>query len=351
MINPIKSVCVLRLSALGDCINAFGLANALHETYKDLDVHFVVDKRFSSLFIDENGQPLIPMDTVDIKKLGVLKAGYQLYKNLKTTKFNALFNLQTSIKSSVLSLFIKARLKYGYDAQRRREGQLLFINRQVKSPTNPHVLAGFLAFAKQAGFDDLQPSWNYKLSDSELATADKLINSGNKKVFAIAPASAKKAKNWTVEGYSKLAMFALSKGFHVILLGSNSEYEKNLCESINKNTKDKCVNLCGKTSLRILAAVISKTSLVLSPDSAAMHLASSQKVPVIGLFAIHNPDRVGAWNYRDIEVSVYKQVATKELQGKTPGWRYRVHDENAMQQIQVHDVISAFNKACEKYGI
>lgn len=166
MINPIKSVCVLRLSALGDCINAFGLANALHETYKDLDVHFVVDKRFSSLFIDENGQPLIPMDTVDIKKLGVLKAGYQLYKNLKTTKFNALFNLQTSIKSSVLSLFIKARLKYGYDAQRRREGQLLFINRQVKSPTNPHVLAGFLAFAKQAGFDDLQPSWNYKLSDS-----------------------------------------------------------------------------------------------------------------------------------------------------------------------------------------
>ena len=52
MKNPIKSVCILRLSALGDCINAFGLANALHETYKDLDVHFVVDKRFSSLFID-----------------------------------------------------------------------------------------------------------------------------------------------------------------------------------------------------------------------------------------------------------------------------------------------------------
>ena len=39
-------------------------------------------------------------------------------------------------------------------------------------------------------------------------------------------------------------MFALSKGFHVILLGSNSEYEKSLCESINKNTNDKCVNLC-----------------------------------------------------------------------------------------------------------
>ena len=51
MINPIKSVCVLRLSALGDCINAFGLANALHETYKDLDVHFVIDKRFGSLTV------------------------------------------------------------------------------------------------------------------------------------------------------------------------------------------------------------------------------------------------------------------------------------------------------------
>lgn len=351
MKNPIKSVCILRLSALGDCINAFGLANALHENYKDLDVRFVVDNRFSSLFINDNGQPLVPMETVDIKNLGVLKAGYQLYKKLKTTKFDALFNLQTSIKASILSLFIKARLKYGYDAQRRREGQLLFINRQVKSPDNPHVLAGFLAFAQQAGFDDLQPSWNYKLSDNELDTADKLINSGNQKVFAIAPASAKKAKNWTVEGYSKLANYAISEGFHVILLGSNSDYEKNLCDLINKNTKDRCVNLCGKTSLRILAAVISKASLLLSPDSAAMHLASSLKIPVIGLFAIHNPDRVGAWNYRDLEVSVYKQIAIKELQGKTLGWRYRVHDENAMQQIQVKDVINAFNKAREKYGI
>ena len=351
MKNQIKSVCILRLSALGDCINAFGLANALHESNKDLDVHFVVDKRFSSLFVDDSGNSLISMETVDIKNLGVLKAGYQLYKNLKHTKFDALFNLQTSIKASILSLFIKARLKYGYDSQRRREGQLLFINRQVKSPDNPHVLAGFLAFAKQVGFENLQPSWNYKLSDNELDTAGKLINSKSKKIFAIAPASAKKAKNWTVDGYSKLANYAISKGFHVILLGSNSDYEKSLCDSINKNTNNKCVNLCGKTSLRILAAVISKASLVLSPDSAAMHLASSLKVPVIGLFAIHNPDRVGAWNYRDLEVSVYKQVATKELQGKTPGWRYRVHDENAMQQIQVDAVIDAFNNACEKYGI
>lgn len=351
MKNPIKSVCILRLSALGDCINAFGLANALHESYKDLDVRFVVDKRFSSLFIDENGNSLIPMETVDIKNSGVLKAGFELYKKLKNIRFDALFNLQTSIKASLLSLFIKARLKYGYDAQRRREGQLLFINRQVKSPDNPHVLAGFLAFAKQAGFEGVQPSWNYRLSNNELEDADRLINCQNKKVFAIAPASAKKAKNWTVEGYSKLANYAISKGFHVILLGSNSEYEKSLCASINKNTESKCVDLCGKTSLRILAAVISKTSLVLSPDSAAMHLASSQKIPVIGLFAIHNPDRVGAWNYRDLEVSVYRQVAQSELNGKTPGWRYRVHDTNAMQQIQADDVINAFNKACENYGI
>lgn len=351
MKKQIKSVCILRLSALGDCINAFGLANALHEKYKDLNVHFVVDKRFSSLFIDEKGNSLIPMETVDIKKLGLLKAGFFLYKNLKNIKFDALFNLQTSIKASILSMFIKAKYKYGYDAQRRRECQILFINRQVKSPNNPHVLAGFLAFAQQAGFSQLNPSWDYRLSESELDAAEKLIGSNHKKVFAIAPASAKKAKNWTVDGYSKLANYAIDKGFHVVLLGSNSEYEKSLCEEINNKANHKCVNLCGKTSLRILAAVIRKSSLVLSPDSAAMHLASSQNIPVIGLFAIHNPDRVGAWNFRNLEVSVYKQVASKEFQGKTPGWRYRVHDENAMQLIKTDDVINSFNKACEEYNI
>lgn len=63
-------------------------------------------------------------------------------------KVHVSFNLQTSIKSSVLSLFIKARLKSIMMLNVEEKDNYFFINRQVKSPTNPHVLAGFLAFCK-----------------------------------------------------------------------------------------------------------------------------------------------------------------------------------------------------------
>jgi len=345
-----KSICILRLSALGDCINAFGLVSAIRKQYPEVELTFVVDKRFSSLFKKDDGSFIVPTIAVDIKKDGLFKACMFVRNELKHKRFDALYNLQTSLKASLISLFIKADKKFGYDAQRRREGQLLFINHQVKSPENPHVLAGFMAFAHETGFENLKPNWDFCLSDYEIAQADELLPNCNK-IFCIAPASAKKVKNWTVDGYSVLAQYAIKKGFNVVLLGSNNPLELDLCNQIEQRINHNCTNLCGKTNLRVLAAVIKQAKLVLSPDSAAMHLSSAQNVPVIGLFAIHNPDRVGSWNYRNLEVSVYQKLAKKELAGEATNWRYRVKIEDGMKEITVESVKEAFDKAVTTYNL
>ena len=64
-------LCVLRLTALGDCINAFGLLGALARTYPELELSWVIDERFSSLFCDEQGHDLIPMLKVNFKERGL----------------------------------------------------------------------------------------------------------------------------------------------------------------------------------------------------------------------------------------------------------------------------------------
>ncbi|MGN1280674.1 MAG: glycosyltransferase family 9 protein [Succinivibrio sp.] len=349
--KEINSICVLRLSALGDCINAYGLINAITKTYNNIDVLFVIDKRFAPLFINDKGEQLVSMETVDIKNDGLFNAGLNLYRKLKAKKFDCLFNLQTSIKASFLSLFIRAKYKYGYDSQRRREGQLFFINRKVKSPDNPHVLAGFMAFAHQISMDNLSPSWDFRLTNTEIEKAEKLINRDypEQKVLVISPVSAKPEKNWTIKGYSDIANYAIEKGFKVVLVGVCKDDDLVYTNNIFVNADFRPSNICTQTSLRELAAVISQSDLVLSPDSAAMHLASALNVPAIGLFAIHNPDRVGAWNYRDIEVSVYNEQASRELNGRKPSWRYRVRNPKAMEEISVQSVKDAFDRACEKY--
>ena len=69
---------------------------------------------------------------------------------------------------------------------------------------------------------------------------------------------------------------------------------------------------------------------------------------MVGLFAIHNEKRVGPYNFMPYTVSVYKIMASAELNNKEPSWRYRVKNKNAMQAIRVFDVIDMLNKAVDK---
>lgn len=344
-----SSVCILRLTALGDCINAFGIANAIHEDYPEVKLKWIIDSRFSSLFISE-GEPIVPMAPVEIKKQGLLKSVLSLRKELKDEKYDVLLNMQTSIKASLLSTSVRAKLKFGYDDERSREGQSLFVNRRIDKPQTPHVMSGFISFARSAGFEGIEPKWDYHLTQKEINSARELIPQ-DKKILVIAPASAKAEKNWTAEGYTEIGQYAAEKGFHVVIVGGKGSLETELCAKIADKLKDNCTNLCGKTSLRLLAAVISQASIVISPDSASMHLASSLNIPVIGLFAIHNPDRVGAWNFRKYEVSVYTQMAAAELNGKEAGWRYRVKNTDAMKAINISKVKEVFDRICKDYSL
>lgn len=345
-----QSLCVLRLSALGDCINAFGVIGALQHTYSDLNVVWVLDKRFSQLFVDENGQDIVPMIKADFSH-GIFKARKGVKRQVKEHgyKFDALLNMQTSVKSSIISTALDIKLRYGYDAERSREGQSLFVNKTAASPDNPHVLAGFMAFTKACGYPIAEPWWDFKLSDEILNKARELIHD-DEKTLALCPCSANASKNWTLEGYIELAKHALSQGLDVVLLGGKSQVEKDLCAAIEESCKD-VINLCGKTSLRELAAVISVSKIAVSPDSGSMHLASALGTPVIGLFARHDEHRVGPWNFMDLNVSIYEKLAQAELKGKAIPWRYRVKRDNAMSLIPEDTVLSVFDKALERYRI
>ena len=61
----------MRLSALGDSINAFGFIGGLKKADPNLNVSIVIDKRFTSMFKDANNNDLIPLYTVDFKHEGL----------------------------------------------------------------------------------------------------------------------------------------------------------------------------------------------------------------------------------------------------------------------------------------
>ena len=345
-----KSVCVLRLSALGDCINAFGMILGIKKAYPKTKISWIIDERFAPLFIDHDREELVPLYTVNFKKDG-FKAIKRLKRELDGKSFDCLLDIQTSIKASLTSLVVNANVKMGYDKKRAREGQSFFVDVKVPSPSDPHVLAGFMAFAHEAGFVKAKPYWDFNLQDTELEAAISCFESN--KIFLISPCASKPQKNWTIEGYIGMARYALEHGFSVGLVGSNSPKELKICNAIETAlaNPNKVINFCGKTTLRQLLSLVAISSLVLAPDSGTLHLANALNVPVIGLYAIHSEKRVGPTRFMDLCVSVHDTIAKEELGDKKIPWRYRVRNEHAMERITLEMVKKAFDTALNNHVV
>lgn len=93
-------------------------------------------------------------------------------------------------------------------------------------------------------------------------------------------------------------------------------------------------------------ALIKQAQLVLAPDTGPTHMATAAGVPVIGLYAHHNPQRTGPYHCREFVVSVYQPLM--EAQSGRPladlPWRSRLKDVQAMAHIEPQAVIQTFDR-------
>ena len=82
-------------------------------------------------------------------------------------------------------------------------------------------------------------------------------------------------------------------------------------------------------------------------------MANAVNTPVIGLYAHHNPERTGPYQYRQYVVSVYEEAILAET-GKSANqlsWRSRVKDKTAMQRIKPQQVIAMFDNVTSELNL
>ncbi|WP_044469847.1 glycosyltransferase family 9 protein [Mannheimia massilioguelmaensis] len=335
-----QSLCVLRLSAIGDVCHALAAVQQIQQYWPETKMTWIVGKTEAQLLSGINNVELIVYD----KKSG-WKGVFALWKKLKGRKFDALLNMQTAFRASILSLGIKAKYKIGFGRQRAREGQWLFTNRKIQDPQNPHVLDGFMAFVEYIGVPIGKPHWQLAISQQDIEAVSIYIDPSRKNLI-ISPCSSKVEKDWTVEGYACVANIANQHNIHVIFCGAAAKREVEMINQIIRQCDFKPTNLSGKTSLKQLTALIGLADLVISPDSGPAHMATTQNTPVIGLYAYHNPLRTGPYNNLENVVSVYEQNVQKEF-GKPSSelpWATKLKGRNLMAEIQVEDVLTQIKK-------
>ncbi|WP_110458396.1 glycosyltransferase family 9 protein [Shewanella algidipiscicola] len=335
------SLCLLRLSAIGDVCHAVAMVQAIQRQYPHLEISWVIGKVEYQLLKHLPGVQFVVFDK---------SQGWRSYLNLKRAlarqHFDVLLHMQVALRATIASLAISATYRLGFDRARAKEGQWLVTNRRVAPLATPHVLDGFMGFAKALGVTDLQPSWNIPVPASDTEFAQNLIPSGQS-TLVICPAASKAERNWLPERYAAVADYAVAQGYHVMLCGGPTALERDLANAIQGFAKHELDNQVGHTSLTQLLAVLKQASMVLAPDTGPAHMAVTQGTPVIGLYAHSNPRRTGPYTCLDLVVSVYDEAVKAQTSGDV-AWGTRAKGAQLMQMISVESVLARFNQLSQR---
>ncbi|MCM8795944.1 MAG: glycosyltransferase family 9 protein, partial [Candidatus Omnitrophica bacterium] len=142
-------------------------------------------------------------------------------------------------------------------------------------------------------------------------------------------------KNWPISHIVRLCKELAQEDLRIVFTGTEKDLV--IANTIQQMLKPiKPINACGKTSINQLACLIKRCSVYISPDSAPLHIAASQKVPFVALFGPTEP-------LRHLPPAKECIVIKKNL-SCSPCYRSRCKTKRCMVLITPEEVREAVNK-------
>ncbi len=334
-------MCLLRLSALGDVTHVVPLVRTLQAARPQTPIHWIIDKVGHKLL---DGLPGVVFHAYD-KKTGM--AGVKALRHqLPPGRFDALLQMQVAFRANLLSAFIPAERRIGYDRSRSKDLHGLFINERIPERPGIHVLDAIGSFCEPLGLRQDTVSWDLAVPPAAFEWAAAQWEDDGRPVLMISPCSSHVRRNWYADRYAAVATHAQARGWRVVLCGGRSELERSMADAIQAQLETPALDLVGRDTLKQLPALLARADLVMTPDSGPMHIANAMGSKVLGLHAASNPHRSGPYSDRRYCVDRYDDAARKYLgkQAVDLKWGTKIEFDDVMELITVEDGIAAFER-------
>jgi len=338
--NP-SAICLLRLSALGDVSHVVPLLHTLQRALPNTALHWIIDQAGYRLL---EGLPGVMFHVYD-KKTGV-QGMRALRREFPPNGFDALLHMQVALRANVLSAFVPARRRIGYDRARAKDLHGVFINERIAPGVQQHVLDAIGSFCQPLGIKQTQVKWDFATPQQAYEWANAQWEADGRPVLMISPCSSHVRRNWYADRYAAVADHAAARGWRVVLCGGRSALERSTTDAIMSAMHYPALDLVGKDTLKQLPALLARANLLLTPDSGPMHIANAVGTAVLGLHAASNPERSGPYSNRRYCVNRYDDAARRFLHKPAAElrWGTKIEFDNVMALITVEDVIAAFER-------
>jgi heptosyltransferase I len=342
--QPPESICIFRLSALGDATHVVPVVRAIQSHWPETRITWIIGKLEHRLLSVMEGIEFIVFD-----KKGGLPAVKALRETLRRRRFDALLHMQVAARANLLSCLVRAPVRLGWDDARSRDFHNRFVREQVASVPFQHQVQGFLEFARALGIPVTDPQWDIPVANSAFDWVSEQVH-GEQPLLLISPCSSHTLRNWSAERYAEVADFAVFEaGMQVVLSGGPSDLEKSVAADIESRMSAPCLNLVGKDTLEQSKALLQRADLVISPDSGPVHIASALGTPVIGLYAATWSRRSGPYNSLNLCVDRFEEAAEKfrNKHAEDLRWGTRIEEPGVMDLVRTQDVKERITQALD----
>ena len=318
------------------------LLHTLRSAWPEVAVTWVIGKGERRLLDGLPGVRFVEYD----KKSGI--KGMRALRRDLGERFDVLLQLQVSARANLLSAFIPAKRRIGYDRSRSKDGHGLFINERIADRPGIHVLDAIGSFAEALGLQRDAVVWNLPVPDEAHAWARAQWDDDGRRTLMVSPCSSHALRNWRAERHAALADHAAAQGWRIVLCGGRSALERDTGDAIlaAMRARNGVLDLIGKDTLKQLPALLARADLLVTPDSGPMHIANAMGTKVLGLHAASNPNRSGPYSDRRYCVDRYDDAARK-FRGKPASelkWGSKIEAEGVMDLATVDDAIAAFER-------
>ncbi|MGV8073080.1 MAG: lipopolysaccharide heptosyltransferase II [Syntrophobacteraceae bacterium] len=256
-------------------------------------------------------------------------------RDLRMEKFDLAVLFQNAIEAAVMAFFARIPQRAGY----RTDGRGFLLTHGVrigKAERRMHHTDYYLVMLRKLGIGTENGELKLYCRPEEIVEARCLLGEDRRWVAINPGAAYGSAKRWFPERFAEVAD-AVSKDLdaRIVLIGGSGETE--IGAAIESAMRDKPLNLIGKTSVRLLMAVISQSFLMITNDSGPMHVAAAFDIPIVALFGPTDHTTTSPRS-RCVE------IVRKDVECAPCLKRFCPTDHRCMKGISVKDVVDAVKR-------
>ena len=332
-------ILLLQLKRIGDLILTTPAIAALRESFPEAQITLVVSNECADLL------PAISnIDRILIARRNARDLA--LFFSVAATRFDYCVDFTRNDRSASLAFLSGARRRVASyrvreQAKTRARAYTDFVGVRMR---DMHTIDYHLALLEPLGAHNASTAPRLDLPPSAYETAETLRRNWNvtEPYVVLHPGSARQEKLWQPARWAEVIdHFSPSHGIDLVLTSGASPDEQAHVAAIKNSTQQPVIDLSGKTDLLTLAALIGQARLLVTVDSAPMHLAAATRTPQVVLFGPTNPFH---WRPLQSHALILQGEAASPLTEFSP-----VRSRVPMHQISTEAVINAMNSLLAKH--